>query len=220
MVKHRSGFTLIELLVVISITVLLIALMMPALAGARKAARLVTCKTNQRQVGVYMHVYANDYKGYPFYFRHTTSAYQGYTMTVETGLGSILVHNQQPMNTQNKIMFCAAQSGPDYMIGNSSLRSSYELHKFIYRKGEALSKRFPGPWADHSRTYKIDQISNYPIMSDSFLFANSIPHDNKGINYIRGDNSVSNHEFLNGRFVPGNVDQLSFYVRDNITNTP
>jgi prepilin-type N-terminal cleavage/methylation domain-containing protein len=220
MKQRQAAFTLIELLVVISIISMLVAILLPALTGARKSAWLVNCMSNQRQVGMYMHVYAQDYKGYPFYFVSTATSSQGYTMTSITGLGSILIHNEKPMDTQNKVMFCPSQVGPDYMIGNNSFRSSFELHKFIYRKGETLSKRFPGPWADLSRSYRIDDIAAYPIMSDSFQFANSISHDDKGINYIRGDNSAAHHKFPNGRVVPGNVDQLSFYVRDNITNVP
>jgi prepilin-type N-terminal cleavage/methylation domain-containing protein/prepilin-type processing-associated H-X9-DG protein len=74
--RHRAGvraFTLIELLVVISIISLLVAMLLPALAGARKAARASQCLSNQRQVGISFHGYATDNKAYfpPAYVANT-----------------------------------------------------------------------------------------------------------------------------------------------------
>lgn len=57
---RQRGFTLIELLVVISIISLLIAILLPALAGARKAARSTYCLSNQRQIGVLFGTYLSD----------------------------------------------------------------------------------------------------------------------------------------------------------------
>jgi prepilin-type N-terminal cleavage/methylation domain-containing protein/prepilin-type processing-associated H-X9-DG protein len=48
--RSRHGFTLIELLVVISVIMLLISLLLPALGGAREAARAAACMSNQRQI--------------------------------------------------------------------------------------------------------------------------------------------------------------------------
>ncbi|MFH0964012.1 MAG: DUF1559 domain-containing protein [Planctomycetota bacterium] len=58
------AFTLIELLVVMTIIALLIGLLLPALARAREEARKTQCRSNLRQVGMGMILYANDNKGY------------------------------------------------------------------------------------------------------------------------------------------------------------
>lgn len=58
----RSGFTLIELLVVISIIALLIAMLLPALGMARKAARNVQCMSNLRGVGQAVAAYTADHR--------------------------------------------------------------------------------------------------------------------------------------------------------------
>jgi len=50
------------LLVVISIVALLVALILPALAKARTAAKATLCMTNEKQIGMAVQYYLNDYK--------------------------------------------------------------------------------------------------------------------------------------------------------------
>ena len=77
--RKRFGFTLVELLVVITIIGMLVALVIPAINGAREAARRAQCTNNQKQIAMallnnemrkqrftgYTNVLAGKYAGWP-----------------------------------------------------------------------------------------------------------------------------------------------------------
>lgn len=57
-------FTLIELLIVIAILAILVAILLPALGKARNKAKEITCISNLKQLGTYIHLYVSEWDGY------------------------------------------------------------------------------------------------------------------------------------------------------------
>jgi prepilin-type N-terminal cleavage/methylation domain-containing protein len=77
MTSSRRAFTLIELLVVIAIIALLVGILLPALAKARKSSQLTVSLSNVRQIALALNSYRSEYKEstpYPIYTTPTGAA--------------------------------------------------------------------------------------------------------------------------------------------------
>lgn len=62
--RERRGFTIIELLTVVGIIAILMALLVPAMVGARRAAQATQCASNLRQLAAAMTNYSVEFRGF------------------------------------------------------------------------------------------------------------------------------------------------------------
>jgi prepilin-type N-terminal cleavage/methylation domain-containing protein/prepilin-type processing-associated H-X9-DG protein len=91
---RRKGFTLIELLVVIAIIAILAAILFPVFAKARERARLTTCRSNLRQIGLAYLMYVGDSdETYPLWYRDGVDS-AGFALTWDIVLQPYLKTHQ------------------------------------------------------------------------------------------------------------------------------
>ena len=73
--RRRRAFTLIELLTVIAIIAILVAIMIPSIARARKLVRVAVCTSNLGQFSQCIQMYANNNKHQYWLFYHGNNEY-------------------------------------------------------------------------------------------------------------------------------------------------
>ena len=132
---YCGRFTLIELLVVIAIIAILASMLLPALKKARSTAKGVSCKNQQKQLGLSIGFYASDNNGYsPMAYDNT----QG-----NAWYKSLRINKYVP-NDKFGIIRCPALNGtlhPD--IGYGMICQWY-THCYRLSTGEAASNLWGG----------------------------------------------------------------------------
>jgi prepilin-type N-terminal cleavage/methylation domain-containing protein/prepilin-type processing-associated H-X9-DG protein len=118
----RWGFSLIELLVVIAIIGVLVALLLPAVQGARESGRRAQCQNNLRQIGLAIVNYQTAHKSFPagaIYFNagDAASSCQGIHAERNFGAFAMMLAQMEQTNAFNAINFNLAAGGPGGMWG-------------------------------------------------------------------------------------------------------
>ena len=115
----KRGFTLVEILVVLAIIAILMAILLPVLSSVREAGRATSCRSNLRQLGQAIQMYAQDWERYPRGLdvadKYSPQIWAGHpeaggTLLADTPLLNIVL---EPYVKNKNVWACASDSGYD-----------------------------------------------------------------------------------------------------------
>ena len=118
MKQQKKAFTLIELLVVIAIIAILAAMLLPALAAAKRKAQKISCVNNLKQVGLAFRIWEGDNSDkYPMSVSYTSGGANEYLGHNSTGVpgtgvlnpGMVFMVMSNELSTP-KVVYCPSDS--------------------------------------------------------------------------------------------------------------
>ncbi len=168
--NHRSGFTLIELLVVIAIIAILAAMLLPALASAKRRAQELKCISNLKQIDLALFMYLADFK--TIARDNNTGNWIPLLATVQP---SILNCNYCPMADTNAPTFGSGGTAA-CAWGSGTNSGSYFMNGWIYLPGAGATD--PSHWASTQTSIGVGGFFN---SQDNIHHASQAPMFSDGV---------------------------------------
>ncbi|MFP4053693.1 MAG: type II secretion system protein [Phycisphaerae bacterium] len=162
-----AGFTLVELLIVISIIALLISILLPSLGRAKESARVISCRSNLRAIGVAFRMYLDDSRDLMPCAAQLPSAKLNHWPRI---VDILLPYAENP-----ELFRCPADTKKNYFLSEGS---SYEYHTLV--GGRKTSEWFLARRLGESKA---------PVMHDYEPF-HGLPGQPGATNFLFADGSV------------------------------
>lgn len=169
---REKGFTLIELLVVIAIIALLLSVIVPSLRKVKETAKATLCLNNQRQIGLFLAMYAEDNDNEVIELFNWVPGWQNVQQTVPLRWADRMFYELQ--YTDSSEMFYCPQSRVPRGI-SKKWPSEYSLHPVAggvfddsngtYTYG-LRPKDFTQTYTEPIKLYELKSPSSFFLLSD------------------------------------------------------
>lgn len=212
--KHKkTAFTIVELLTVMSIIIILISLLLPALNAAKRFSRVVLQKNQFRNIGSGLQIYESDFDEYPdsSVLDADDAAYCGAMKLAEVmaGQDGLAFHLDSRLTNDGKDAAGIDLYLPGATLDDENLRSRKE---YLERKDIqicSLDDLYEDPGATFSRT------GDVALLCDVFRSVRNLDTKRKmgmPVLYYRADTSRMSHDVND----PTSTDNIYNYL-DNHT---
>ena len=195
--RPKSGFTLIELLVVIAIIAILAAILFPVFARARENARRSSCQSNEKQIGIAVMQYLQDYdEKYPVQNESTTPPYLWFAPV-------------QPYIKSTQVFRCPSCSDAAHNSNSTTTPSDYVTNGFFARGvSQASFQNVAEQIMTAERADGASDIDYHPWDTAEFQSHIAINRHLEGSNFLFADGHVKWYKWEN-TFRPSVTDPTS-----------
>ncbi len=202
--RDKEGFTLIELLVVIAIIALLLSIVLPSLAAAKRYAKRVVCQSNLMQWGLFFSAYAEDYDDAFCAGPYEYTDGEGVHQSSDTDLWMVAMedYNENPdmllCISANRDRGTSISKSPWGSADKPPFYGSYGLNGWLYDPPAEVTEVLGHSTSNNWRSLNVKKRYNVPVLLDSawhtgYPLETDLPPMTEDQDWRENGNETENH---------------------------